>query len=53
MNSQDRCFIITPIGDDSDPIRRHTSTETGVLQHNGTFRYAAHRQCQSGHISQL
>lgn len=23
MNSQDRCFIITPIGDDSDPIRRH------------------------------
>ena len=30
-----------------------TSTETGVLQHNGTFRYAAHRQCQSGHISQL
>lgn len=23
MNSQERCFIITPIGDDSDPIRRH------------------------------
>ena len=29
MNSQDRCFIITPIGDDSDPIRRHIE---GVIE---------------------
>lgn len=29
MSSRDRCFIITPIGDDSDPIRRHIE---GVIE---------------------
>ena len=23
MANKDKCFIITPIGDDTDPIRRH------------------------------
>lgn len=29
MSSQDRCFIITPIGDEADPIRRHIE---GVIE---------------------
>ena len=23
MSNKEKCFIITPIGDDTDPIRRH------------------------------
>ena len=34
-------------------ICRITSTKTGVLQHSGTFRYAASRQCQHRHLSSM